>query len=309
MNCLITGSGGYLGGRLTAYLIEQFPAEVTVYSASRVKQGLPVGSRYRKLDMSNLSTMQGICEGIDVVVHCAAMNEVQCASNPELASIINVEGVSRLLEDALDSGVSKMVYLSTVHVYGTPLLGKLTESALSKPANTYASTHKAAEDLVLSATLDGKLEGYCLRLSNVVGAPTKTDVPRWTLVANDFCMQAVKQQRITLKSDGRQYRDFLCMSDMLSAISHVALGQGIKSGIYNVGSGITIRIIDLANLVAKRAGLMLGKKVVVEYPASDSKIFVKDEVFELSLDKSLTAGLKPRGDLAQEIDETLRVLM
>ena len=110
--------------------------------------------------------------------------------------------------------VERFIYFSTAHIYGAPLEGTITEKSLPSPVHPYAITHRAAEDYVIAAAKQKRIQGTVLRLSNSFGAPVSPHVNRWTLLANDLCRQAVEKGTITLRSNGCQYRDFICLTDV-----------------------------------------------------------------------------------------------
>ena len=104
----------------------------------------------------------------------------------------NGVATKRLVEAASRAGVKKFIYLSTAHVYASPLVGTITEQTLPNNSHPYASSHLAGESAVLNADERGVIQGVVMRLSNAYGAPMHKGVNCWMLVVNDLCRQAVQ---------------------------------------------------------------------------------------------------------------------
>lgn len=301
---LVTGAGGYLGGRLVAHL-EQGSRFRVRRGSRRADSGsddvVAIG------DLGDVALLKAACRDMDAVVHLAALNEIDSAREPARAHEVNVEGTRRVVDGAVTAGVRRFVYLSTAHVYGAPLEGRIDEAHPTTPAHPYARTHRDAEDIVLGAR--ASIEPVVLRLSNAVGAPTRPDVDRWTLLVNDLCRQVATSGSMTLRSSGLARRDFIPMSDACAAIEHFLLlpAEALPDGPVNLGGGRSARVLDIVELIAARAEAVLGTRprIARPEPAADE---VSPEL-DFRIDRLLAAGFRPRGDLVAEIDDTLRLCM
>src|SRR5690606_31227899 len=107
--------------------------------------------------------------------------------------------------------VPRVVYLSTVHVYGARAEEgiRLSESLRPEPRHPYPVSRLAAEHTLASALVPEAL--VVLRMSNAVGAPARPNLDRWTLVTNDLSRQAVVSGVMTLRTSGLQERDFVAL--------------------------------------------------------------------------------------------------
>jgi len=199
---LITGGLGYLGGRITRALAGS--SRFSVWVTTRRRRCPPLSwlspERCLYMDLMSDREVRAVCEGMDAVIHLAAMNEHESSADPMKALLVNGAGTLRLIEASLAAGVRRFIYLSTAHVYGSPLTGRITEETVPRPVHPYAITHRIAEDFVLAARSQGSLEGIVVRLSNGIGPPIFEDVNRWTLVGNDLCRQAVTNRALRLKT-------------------------------------------------------------------------------------------------------------
>lgn len=303
---LITGGMGYVGARVAQELSTRDDLEIVLgsRSAQRPPVWLP-NSTVVSMDWNSSDSLSEACMGISAVLHLAAMNEIDCARDPVAALESNGVYSVRLLEAAKLNNVKRFIYLSTAHVYGVPLAGRIDEKMLARPRHPYASSHHAAEDAVLAAHDDGKLTGLVLRLSNGFGAPAHPDVNRWTLLVNDLCRQAVVERRLTLRSAGLQRRDFVTLQDVGRAFSHVLdlSREQVGDGIFNVSGAWAPRVIDVVEMVQARCIAILGfaPDIVRPEPTANEVTLPLD----FCIDKLLATGFQLLGDRAAEIDATL----
>ena len=213
---LITGGLGYLGGRISVHLLKTSHSEITL-GTSRSSVKVPPALRKCRIVNINLlddENLDSACEGVSVIIHLAALNAQACANDPGKALMINGHGTLKLLQAAVRQGVSKFIYFSTAHVYGTRLTGEVNENILPRPLNPYSITHRIAEDYVIDESRKGNIEGVVIRLSNAVGMPLDSSVDCWMLLVNDLCRQAVQYEELTLHSSGLQQRDFISINEL-----------------------------------------------------------------------------------------------
>lgn len=307
MRVLLTGGSGYIGGRLAKFLMSQNDVEVIIGTRSETSclTWLPE-AKVLSLNYANSDNLAAACQGLDTVVHLAAVDENYSMECPAESVMINTCNTVRLLEAARNNGVKRFIFLSTAHVYGAPLEGDISEDTCPFPRHPYAISHRAAEDFVLAAFESGSIEGIVVRLSNGFGAPAHEKVNRWTLLVNDLCRQAVTEQQLTLKTSGSQQRDFVTLHDASRAINHL-LRLDVTSfgnGIFNVGGDWTPTILEMANLVAKRCEHVLGYEVSINRPTSDQRPESNELIFKI--DKLLNSGFALEKNHQSEIDSTLK---
>lgn len=260
MRILITGGVGFVGGRLAQHL-HQAGYEIILGSRNSISppDWLPQ-AEVRQTKWHDGRALEQACNGVDVVIHAAGMNAQDCLTDPVAALEFNGLATARLLEAASRSGVKRFVCLSTAHVYCSPLIGSITEESCPRNLHPYAASHLAGENVVLSAGERGKIEGIVLRLSNVFGAPAHKDGNCWVLLVNDLCRQAVQSGKMVLRSSGLQKRDFIAITQVCRVIEHLSSCDidALQPGVFNVGSGVSQSVLELAQLVQRRCKLVLG---------------------------------------------------
>ncbi len=300
---LITGGTGFVGGRIAHSL----SATHTVILSSRknpdnnilLAHGAASGIIHQQLLDTN-----SFPDDVDTVIHMAALNEWDCVSNPSEAIKVNIDETRIILENAIRHGAKEFIYFSTAHAYGQ-LTGHVTEERLPVPVHPYAITHRAAEDYVNAAGIQKKINTVCLRLSNSFGAPVVPTVNRWTLLANDLARQAIEKNQLTLLSNGCQYRDFICLFDVTAVISEM-ISNGIsilKNPMYNLGSGQSMRVIDMANLIVSVHKELYNQDLPIILPESAKPTTEPGLQFDISLLES--AGFKMKNNFRAEIKSLL----
>lgn len=303
---LVTGATGYLGGRLVAHLAAAGAAPRPGVRAGRQAAG-GSGEDAVAIDLGDPAGLARACAGAGAVVHLAALNDADCRRAPDAAWRVNCAGTGQLVDAAVASGVRRFVYVSTAHVYGTPLAGVLTEEALPRPQSIYAITHRAAEDLVLAAHRAGRLEGVVVRLSNAFGAPASAEVAAWGLLANDLCRQAVVEGRLRLRSPGLDWRDFAPLGEVTAALEHLlavpaaALGEGL----FNLGGAAPLRVLEFARRVALRCRHVLGFEPPLEVPPAPPGAAAPAPL-DYRIDRLRATGFAPGRPLDAEVDGLLR---
>lgn len=303
---LVTGGFGYLGGRIATEVVHQTDCQVRLASRrpSLAPHWLPQAQTVA-LDVREPTSLATALDGVQAVVHLAAVNENKSIANPEQALRVNTLGTLHLLQAVIQAGVERFIYFSTAHVYGAPLVGHITEQTLPRPVHPYAITHHAAEDFVLAAHDQNRITGLVVRLSNGFGAPTHANVDRWTLLVNDLCRQAVQTRKLTLRSSGLQQRDFITLQDVGRAVCHLlALPRdACGDGLFNLGGECSMRIIDMVELIVKRCYEVLGFKPEIIRP--ESLTHESSTMLEYSINKLKSTGFVLNKNMNAEIDATL----
>ena len=147
---LVTGGTGSFGNAFTKYVLENYsPKKIIIYSRDEYKQFIMRNKlkqyddvmRYFIGDVRDEARLRRACQGVDYIIHAAALKQVPaCEYNPIEAIKTNIEGATNVINAALDSGVQKVVALSTdkavnpVNLYGGT---KLVSDKLFVAANAY----------------------------------------------------------------------------------------------------------------------------------------------------------------------------
>jgi UDP-glucose 4-epimerase len=245
-----------------------------------------------------------VLRGADSIVHLAGLSEVVAAADPGRALSETILASHRLGDACREAGVRRVVYVSTVHVYGARMMpgAVLTEDLRCEPRAVYAIARLASEHAL--AALGDDVELVVFRLTNSVGAPADPRVDRWTLVANDLCRQAVQDHRVVLRTSGVQYRDFVDLGDVCAALAAAADPFGpIRPGTYNLGSGRPLTVRALAEIVQDVVEQATGSRPLLEAPDPEGP---PPEPYVVDVNRIAAAGLSTATPIESSIAETVR---
>jgi UDP-glucose 4-epimerase len=283
---LVTGARGYLGGRLL--------------------RDLP-GSRAVLADITDADAFREALHEAgpaSALVHLAGANELVCAADITRGFLVNATSLTSVVRAAKEYGVRRVILFSTFHVYGeTRDGGTISEATVPVPVHPYGITKLAGEHVARIAARRDGVELAIVRLSNGVGAPVAGDISRWSLVALDLCRQAHEHGVLALKSSGVQRRDFVSVADIVAAVE-VLLGADaatLADPVFNLGSGTTTSVRELAGIVASEYRAAYGAAVELRAPAPDGPA----PTFHYDVTKLRALGFVPHTDLHREMRETL----
>jgi len=249
---LITGGTGSFGKKFVEVMLKEYhPKKLIVYSRDELKQlemraiGFDHPSlRYFIGDVRDQERLRRAMQGVDIVVHAAALKQVPaCEYNPMEAIKTNIMGTSNVIEAALDSGVEKVMFLST-------------DKAVN-PVNLYGATKLAAEKLVVqsNAYAAGTATRYsCVRYGNVVGS-------RGSVVP--VFLKQRKNGAITI-TDKRMTRFWLSLEQGVRFV--VRCIEQMHGGEVFVPKIPSMKLIDLARAIAPKVkieviGIRPGEKL------------------------------------------------
>jgi UDP-glucose 4-epimerase len=306
MQILVTGAFGFLGGRI-AQSLSSSGHTVVIGSGRELNspEWLP-DSKSIEVEWENQTSLGKICEDIDVIIHCAGVNAQDSQLHPVNALKYNGLFTSCLVEAAKDSNVSSFIYLSTAHVYSNPLKGYITVNKCPGNLHPYATSHLAGEQSVLYAGLNSNMTGIVLRLTNCFGKPAHKKANCWMLLVNDLCRQAVEEKSLTLRSNGKQLRDFISIKSLCEKIefllSSIHAQRDNNSFVLNVSSGKSMQVSAMATLIQKRCEKVLGYKPDLKVNAKDITVYDQDLTIVPS---NIIINSNEPDNIAHELDELL----
>jgi UDP-glucose 4-epimerase len=304
LHILIAGGSGYLGSNLAVHLSRKGHQVVVGARNSIVSPNWPSSIRVEELEWGSAKSLAKNCRNIDIVIQAAGMNAEDCIKDPMGALEFNGSATSRLVECAQAQGVKRFIYLSTAHVYGSPLVGSLNEESVTLNQHPYATSHLAGEASIKKACEGGGTEGIVMRLSNVYGAPIDVQTNCWMLLVNDICRQIIEKGSISLHTDGSQMRDFIPMASftkVVEALLSVDLKKNFE--IFNVGSGSSLTIKDMTELVQARCNTLLGFVPSVKARPRDLKKNTENFIYDCN--KLRNFGVRYEDFRVSEIDNLI----
>lgn len=273
MKILITGGLGNLGLWLTEAFLS---VGATVHVLGRSERVTLVHANYTFLKC-DITDKQSLCDTIvcyyDFCIHAASYNEHFEADYAKKALMINALGTDYICQRLLEVGVGKLIYLSTFHVYGASS-GVVNENTPIRPNNDYGLTHYFAEKYIEKYNRNSGLKYSILRLTNSYGCPKDIKTDKWYLLLNDLAKSVVETKKLKLNSNGNAYRDFIWMGDVVAIIQAVMESENTSNGIFNLSSGTSRRLFDIAVLVQSAYFQYSGDLIEIEINDSDLREYV-----------------------------------
>ena len=250
----MTGGAGFLGSHLVDALLAAGDRVVVLDDLSTgSRENVAANAELVEGDVGDADAV-ALVFGVgrfDLVLHVAGQASIaQSFSRPVRDLRTNVEGTVNLLEACVAAGVPRLVFASSMTVYGEPESVPTPESEPCRPVSYYGTTKYAAERYVhvTGARTDVDLSVTSLRMFNVYGERQSLTNPYQGVLAI-FIGNVQRREPITIHSDGRQTRDFVYVGDVVDAWLRVAGDESTCGEVYNVGSGVETSISDLADSV------------------------------------------------------------
>lgn len=249
---LVTGGTGFLGSHLVETLRH---GGETVRTCGRGPRPPDVHADvdYQQADLAGTASLDGLVEGVDVVVHAAGA--ASSTATPEEMEEVNVTGTRRLLEAAVEAGVGRVVYVSTSSVYGKKVVlpQPVVEDAECHPGAGYAASKWRAEQAAWELA-DKGLPVTVLRPATIFGpgavklvASTILDaaIERWAGLE----AFAVPRRPVEMR--------LVHVDDVVAACRHLARHDQAPGRAFNLDSGVYPTSHEVAVAVTEALGLDL----------------------------------------------------
>lgn len=253
-NALVIGGAGFIGSNIVDRLMEE-GAQVRVLddlsNGDRANLSKWEDSdRYSFIhgDMRDRDSVKSSLKDTNMVFLQAAKVSIPFSvENPTHVVEVNVLGTSVILDEARKSDIEKVVVASSSSVYGnTPGLPKVEEMP-TNPISPYAASKLAQETLALSFERTYGLDVAVLRYFNVYGPRQRGG--HYAGVIQIFATAAFNDNPIIIHGDGQQTRDFTYVDDIVKANLLAAKSSKSRGRVYNVGSGNSLSINRLAEVI------------------------------------------------------------
>jgi UDP-glucose 4-epimerase len=271
MRVLVTGATGALGPRVVEALHQAGYAVRTLSLDTPAPTLLPEPTEIRLGDITDATTVRAAMAGVDVVIHMAALLHIvnpSPALRPQYERV-NIGGTQVVIEAARAAGVKRLVFFSTIAVYGDSQGRLLDEDTPPCPDTLYAETKLAAERIVLDAQRpDGQPLGAVLRLGAVYGARIKGNYRR--------LVEALARRRFIPIGDGRNRRTLVYDKDVAHAAVLAASHPAAAGGCFNVTDGRYHMLRDIMATVCSALGRTPPRLTLPVRPARCAAGLVED---------------------------------
>jgi len=248
---LVTGGAGFVGSHLAEALVDDNDVRVLDDFSTGRRENVPAGASVVEGDVRDPEAVREAVSGADVVFHQAGLVSVPASVEDPLASqSANVTGTLHVLEAAREAD-ARVVVASSVAVYGDPVETPISEGDPKQPLSPYGVDKLAIDHYTRRYHDLYGMDTVALRYFNVYGPGQQAG--DYSGVVSTFLEQAGSGQPLTVHGDGAQTRDFVHVSDVVAANLAAAATDAVGRA-YNVGTGDSIQIRELAELVRSVTG-------------------------------------------------------
>jgi UDP-glucose 4-epimerase len=250
-------------------------------------------AEYVEGELGNYGLIREAIEGMEVVYHLASTTLPKTSNDDPVYDVrSNLIDTIQLLEACVEVGVRRVVFASSVGVYGLPETLPIAEDHPTNPISSYSISKLAIEKyLGLFRYLYG-LDYIALRISNPYG-PYQNPM-RQQGVVSIFLHRLYMGQPLTIWGDGNTLRDYLYISDLVDALERAAEVEP-RERVLNIGSGNGISINELLELIAE----VVGEQPTVKYLPARA-IDIPASVLDIHRAKA-NLGWSPHTELAEGV--------
>jgi nucleoside-diphosphate-sugar epimerase len=263
---LVTGCAGFIGSHLCERLVADgwhvtgVDSFEPFYDRSLKEANLfwlrgQPRFAFQERDLGAGEVPHDLLEGVDVVFHLAGQAGVRDCWGTDFDTYVrcNVVATQRLLDACVGRPLRRFVYASSSSIYGHGIGGCTSEDAPCQPVSPYGMTKLATEALANTYERESGVPVVGLRYFSVYGPRQRPD-----MAFTAFLQRAVTGQAITMYGDGLQERDWTYVDDVVAGT--IAALDGRPGGVYNIGGGTPVRLVDAIAMLET----LLGRSLEVQ---------------------------------------------
>lgn len=305
---LITGGAGFIGSNIVDHLVRSNYKKITVLDnldtgyLENIQNHIDSKSiSFIKGDITDPSTCMRICNGIDIVLHQAALGSVpRSIEFPMNTFSVNVTGFMNMIEASRLNKVKRFVYASSSSVYGDDRTLPKIENIVGHPLSPYAVSKKTNELFAKVYAELYQMEIIGLRYFNVFGPKQNPSGP-YAAVIPIFISNLLNKKECKIFGDGNNQRDFTFIDNVVQANLLAAFTENKEAlnQVYNIAFGSTKSVNDLFDLIKKEIDLTAKPSYASQRPGE-----IKDSFASISKAKELLSYL-PSVSLEDGISKTI----
>lgn len=295
MKFAVTGGAGFIGSYLVKKLISENHQVIVIDNfhtgkEENLKQIIKC-IEIQKTDIRDFNQLKKILKKVDGVFHKAALTTVpESFIKPEEYNDVNVVGTDNVFKIAKEYNL-KVVYASSSSVYGNTEKIPIKEDFPRNPINPYGKT-KLDDEYLAEKYSSENLDVIGLRYFNVYGIG---QTGSYAGVITQFLNRLKENKPPIINGEGNQIRDFVYVKDV-AQVNLVAMKSNVKKGFFNIGSGKTISIKKLAEIMIDLSGLDLepifDKKLEGDIEKSQADTYLTSKMLGWKSETILKDGLK-----------------
>ena len=266
---LVAGGAGFIGSHIVDQLTQEPVREIIVLDnfvrgTSANLENAVRDERVRVVEgsVTDVALLDEVMDGVDYVIHLAALWLYECVHQPRDAIEINAIGTFNVLDAAQRAGVKKVVYSSSASVYGDAVFTPMTEDHPFNNRTMYGATKIAGEQFFRAYNEQHGLDYVGLRYMNVYG-PRMDYKGTYVSVIMKVLDKIDAGEPPTIFGDGSQAYDFVHVADVARA-NILSLKSDATDVNLNVGTGLKTTIRELVDILLRESGTELEPQYLPE---------------------------------------------
>ena len=251
---LVTGGAGFVGSNVTRSLIEK-GAQVTIlddFFTGSLDNLLGLDGQYTLVrgSVTDRGLVDELVSQHPIIFHLAARNIIASTRNPYEDFQTNIGGTLNILMAAREFCPERVVYTSSVSIYGNPSYLPINEDDRISLLTPYAVSKFSGEGYCQAFHESYRVPVTVVRYSNVYGPGQDPQNPYCGVVSKfmEKCRLGLPPE---IHGDGQQTRDFTFVEDTVEATILAAISPNVEGEVLNIGTGIETNINQLAAIITK----------------------------------------------------------
>jgi len=241
---LITGVGGFIASHVARRFLAEGYSVVGVDDLSGgIRKNIPEGVEFIQGDLKDLATIKCLPTDCRQILHLAGQSSGEISFDDPVADLeMNVISTLRLIDYGIRHGAERIIYASSMSVYGSVPDGPISESHHPKPLSCYGAGKLCSENYL--RIYQNKLPFVAMRMFNVYGPGQDLRNLRQGMVSI-YLAQALISGRIEVKGSLDRFRDFIYIDDVVEAWYRASTRSEAINNAINIGTGIRTSVSEL----------------------------------------------------------------
>ena len=247
-NILITGVAGFIGSNLSRFLVNR---GYRIFGVDDLSSGdfenIPKTVEFFEMDLSEKDNKSKLPSSIDSIIHLAGQSSGEVSFEDPIADLNkNTTSTLNLIDYAIENSIERIVYSSSMSVYGNSNKSPVNEKSFPLPCSCYGVGKLASENYL--KVFNKKIPSVILRIFNVYGPGQNLKNLKQGMVSI-YLAQALEKNHIEIKGSLERFRDYIFIDDVINSLYLSMKKDNAINQTFNVGTGIKTSVKDLIKII------------------------------------------------------------